>query len=127
MTKLVVLGEKATMPVVVLFIVIFLAPLVILGLIILSFFAGLRDFYAAVEHGIETEATVECARRRYVRISYYDATGQRHQITKKVLRMDFNRLREANTTRIVYLPEKPKVFFFAEDVLRLRTQKELES
>ncbi len=99
--------------------------IVVLGLIVLSFFQGLRNFEEVLAHGIETDATVERKFRRknarfYVQLSYYDLTGRRHQSTKRVLPSEFHQLQENGSVKIVYSLKNPQIFSFYEDVARAR-------
>jgi hypothetical protein len=95
--------------------------LIVLGSIALSWLYRLRDFGEIVAQGGPTEAMVE---RKYghhrVVITYRDASGRMHRHDRKLLPGDFHRLQEGRPVSILYLPHRPHVWAFAEDVAQAR-------
>jgi len=95
--------------------------LVVLGLVAVSYLYRLRDFSGIVAQGVPTEAMVE---RKYshhrVVITYWDASGWMHRHYRKLLPGDFHRLQAGRPVRILYLPHRPHVWAFAEDVEQAR-------
>jgi hypothetical protein len=95
--------------------------LVVLGLVAVSYLYRLRDFSGIVAQGVPTEAMVE---RKYGRhrvvITYRDAGGWMHRHSRKLLPSDFHRLQEGRLVRVLYLPHRPHVWAFAEDVEQAR-------
>ncbi|WP_072234219.1 DUF3592 domain-containing protein [Chloracidobacterium thermophilum] len=95
--------------------------LIVLGLIAVSYLYRLRDFSEIVAQGVPTEAMVE---RKYgyrrVVITYRDAGGRMHRDSRKLLPGDFHRLQVGRPVPILYLPHRPHVWAFAEDVEQVR-------
>jgi hypothetical protein len=95
--------------------------LVVLGLVAVSYLYRLRDFSGIVAQGVPTEAMIE---RKYGRhrvvITYRDAGGWMHRHYRKLLPSDFHRLQVGRPVRILYLPHRPHVWAFAEDVEQAR-------
>ncbi|AEP11692.1 DUF3592 domain-containing protein [Chloracidobacterium thermophilum] len=104
-----------------LFSALFLLALIVPVFIIVSWLHHLRDFSGIVAQGVPTEAMVE---RKYshhrVVITYRDAGGWMHRHYRKLLPSDFHRLQVGRPVRILYLPHRPHVWAFAEDVEQAR-------
>jgi len=100
---------------------LFLLALIVPVFIIVSWLHHLRDFGEIVAQGVPTEAMVE---RKYgyrrVVITYQDAGGRMHRHDRTLLPSDFHRLLEGCPVSILYLPHRPHVWAFAEDVAQAR-------
>lgn len=93
----------------------------VVGLIAVSYLYRLKDFYEIVAQGVVTEATVERKYgHHYVVIAYRDASGRMHRQGRQLLPSDFHRLLEGSVVRILYLPHRPHVWAFAEDIEQAR-------
>ncbi|QUW00768.1 hypothetical protein J8C02_04525 [Chloracidobacterium sp. MS 40/45] len=95
--------------------------LIVLGLVAVSYLRRMKDFGEIVAQGVPTEAMVErkYGHRRIV-ITYRDAGGWMHRRDRTLLPSDFHRLQAGCPVRILYLPHRPHVWAFAEDVEQAR-------
>ncbi len=100
---------------------IFLLSLSVPVLFVLSWVHHLRNFGEIVAQGVPIEAMVErkYGHRRVV-ITYRDAAGRLHRHDRTLLPSDFHRLQVGRSVRILYLPHRPHVWAFAEDVEQAR-------
>ncbi len=100
---------------------LFLLALIVPVLIVLSWVHHLRNFGEIVAQGVPVEAMVE---RKYgyrrVVITYRDAAGRLHRHDRTLSPGDCQRLQEGRPVGILYLPHRPHVWAFAEDVEQAR-------